>query len=226
MFRVVSPHPLSGAHVTVSTVSGISKTVTADFSERDWTVTGVRPVVLLPDDVETVTCAPDDGWRYHPKHVEQFTDINKLYIVASLWIIIGLHCRFIVYVNLVRFTRRRMFLCLRESSWQAIVLSERCVSCCGIRASRVDVTFAGLITLWQAICKAIIKQTLLSHNSRPRLRQSNLLLSALSSHLWPVVKGKSRHRRQGLSCGFVRSETCFRTCIKCNFLFTFFSLYF
>jgi hypothetical protein len=22
----------------------------------------------------TVVCAPDDGWRYHPKHVEQFTD--------------------------------------------------------------------------------------------------------------------------------------------------------
>jgi len=25
-----------------------------------------------------VACAPDDGWRYHPKHVEQFPDINKL----------------------------------------------------------------------------------------------------------------------------------------------------
>jgi hypothetical protein len=25
----------------------------------------------------TVLCAPDDGWRYHPKHVEQFPDINK-----------------------------------------------------------------------------------------------------------------------------------------------------
>jgi hypothetical protein len=21
-------------------------------------------------------CAPDDGWKYHPKHVEQFSDIN------------------------------------------------------------------------------------------------------------------------------------------------------
>ena len=39
----------------------------------------------MPD---TVTRAPDDGRRYHPKHVEQFTDINKLYIVASCWIII------------------------------------------------------------------------------------------------------------------------------------------
>jgi hypothetical protein len=30
-------------------------------------------------------CA-DDGWKYHPKHVEQLPDINKLYDVASFWI--------------------------------------------------------------------------------------------------------------------------------------------
>jgi hypothetical protein len=28
----------------------------------------------MPDAVDTVVCAPDDGWRYHPKHVEQFPD--------------------------------------------------------------------------------------------------------------------------------------------------------
>ena len=42
----------------------------------------------MPDTADTVTCAPDDGWRYHPKHVEQFADINKLYSVESSWIII------------------------------------------------------------------------------------------------------------------------------------------
>jgi hypothetical protein len=26
------------------------------------------------DAVDTVICAPDDGWWYHPKHVEQFSD--------------------------------------------------------------------------------------------------------------------------------------------------------
>jgi len=41
----------------------------------------------MPDTVDTVIWGPDDGWRYHPKHVEQFADINKLYIVASCWII-------------------------------------------------------------------------------------------------------------------------------------------
>jgi hypothetical protein len=41
------------------------------------------PLPLLPDAVDTVVCAPDDGWSYHPKHVVQFTDINKLCNVAS-----------------------------------------------------------------------------------------------------------------------------------------------
>ena len=33
----------------------------------------------IPDAVDTVVCAPDDGWWYHPKHVEQFPDkINRV----------------------------------------------------------------------------------------------------------------------------------------------------
>jgi hypothetical protein len=32
--------------------------------------------------------AADDGWWYHPKHVEQFSDINKLCNVAYCWIYI------------------------------------------------------------------------------------------------------------------------------------------
>jgi len=35
-------------------------------------------------------CAPDDGWRYHPKLLEQFPDINKLCNVASFWMFIGI----------------------------------------------------------------------------------------------------------------------------------------
>jgi hypothetical protein len=34
--------------------------------------------------------APDDGWIYHPKHIEQFPDINKLCNFASCWICIGM----------------------------------------------------------------------------------------------------------------------------------------
>jgi hypothetical protein len=40
----------------------------------------------VPDAVDTFVCAPDDGWKYHPKHVEQFPDINKLCNVASFLI--------------------------------------------------------------------------------------------------------------------------------------------
>ena len=54
-------------------------------------------VLLIPDAVDTVTWAPDDGWRYHPKHVERFTGINKLYIVASCWTIIGIYIYIYIY---------------------------------------------------------------------------------------------------------------------------------
>ena len=40
--------------------------------------------------LQTALHAPDYGWRYHPNHVGQFADINKLYIVASCWIIIDM----------------------------------------------------------------------------------------------------------------------------------------
>ena len=45
-------------------------------------------VSLIPDTADKMLCASDDGWRYHTKHVEQSTDINKLYIVTSCWTII------------------------------------------------------------------------------------------------------------------------------------------
>jgi len=32
----------------------------------------------IPDAIDTVVCTPDDGRRYHQKHVEQFPDMNKL----------------------------------------------------------------------------------------------------------------------------------------------------
>jgi hypothetical protein len=44
----------------------------------------------IPDAVDTVVCAPDDGWKCHPKHVEQFPDINKRCNVASCWIYVGI----------------------------------------------------------------------------------------------------------------------------------------
>ena len=75
-------HPSSGAHVTVSTAA-----VSVQSRSRQVAVT----VLLMPDVVDKVTWAPDGGGRCQPKHVERFTDINKLYIVASCWAIIGIY---------------------------------------------------------------------------------------------------------------------------------------
>ena len=76
-------HPSSGAHTTVSTASGTCQTVTATCRYRGEVGTTAWQV---PNTVDTVACARDDGWRYHPKHVEQFPEINKLCNFASCWI--------------------------------------------------------------------------------------------------------------------------------------------
>ena len=54
-------YPSSGARNTVSTVSGIDETVTATCHERSRQV--AVTVSIMPDTVETVLRAPDDGWR-------------------------------------------------------------------------------------------------------------------------------------------------------------------
>jgi hypothetical protein len=43
----------------------------------------IYSIWYLSDAVDTVVCAPDDGWRYRSKRVEQFPDMNKLCKVAS-----------------------------------------------------------------------------------------------------------------------------------------------
>ena len=34
-----------------------------------------------------------DGWRYHPKHVEEFPNTNKLCNIAFCWMYIGIYLR-------------------------------------------------------------------------------------------------------------------------------------
>jgi len=55
-------HPSSGTQITVSTVSGNAQLL-------------LLPVAIVEELRlrSTVICAPDDGWRNHPKRVEQFT---------------------------------------------------------------------------------------------------------------------------------------------------------
>jgi hypothetical protein len=59
----------------------------------------------VPDAIDTVVCAPD-GWKYHPKHVEQFPDINKECNVVPCWIyeytgiLLGVH--YILHISRIR----------------------------------------------------------------------------------------------------------------------------
>ena len=92
-------HPSSGAHVTVSTVSVISKTVTKPIPVQSRSRLVAVTALLMP---VTVTWTPDDGWRYHPKHVQRFADINKMYIVASCWIVIDAYFTFLNQLNFLQ----------------------------------------------------------------------------------------------------------------------------
>ena len=77
-------HPSSGARVTLSASSGINETVTC--RERGWTGTAY----LINARYCRYSVMSSWWWvNYHPKHVEQLKVLNKLYSVASCWIIIA-----------------------------------------------------------------------------------------------------------------------------------------
>jgi hypothetical protein len=40
------------------------------FLTYQFAAVGSSNGVTIPDSVNTVVCAPDDGWKYHPKRVE------------------------------------------------------------------------------------------------------------------------------------------------------------
>ena len=81
MFRVVSPPIIRSTHIYLQHLVQVKPLL--------------LPAAIVPDAIDTVERAPDDGWRYHPKHVEQFPDINKLCNVASCWIYIRIKYRVI-----------------------------------------------------------------------------------------------------------------------------------
>jgi hypothetical protein len=133
-------HPSSGAHTTVSTASGIWHVVAAICRYRgrvgtclsvccEWrtpptaqhTQTVSNYSTIAADSSNGVTntrcCryslwASDDGWRYHPQHVEQFPDINKLCKVAPCWIYIG-----------IDFTRKDLF----SSSGKKVIIKRKVI---------------------------------------------------------------------------------------------------
>jgi hypothetical protein len=48
-------------------------------------------VSVLADTADTVIRTPENELSYHSKQVEQFTNINKLYIVAFCWTIFDVY---------------------------------------------------------------------------------------------------------------------------------------
>jgi hypothetical protein len=42
----------------------------------------------MPDAIDTVVCVSDDGWWYHPKHVEQFPDKINCVTLHLVWYIL------------------------------------------------------------------------------------------------------------------------------------------
>jgi len=67
-------HPSSGVHITAIKASGTGETDSATSPEKVWPVSAAVIAVISP---------PDDGWSYHPKHVQQFTEIYGLQVRTS-----------------------------------------------------------------------------------------------------------------------------------------------
>ena len=95
MFRVVSQLIIRSTHNCIYSIWYLSNRYCyLPLSWTSWNCSSISSTIWqVTDAVDKVVCAPDDGWRYHPKHVEQFTDINKLCNVASFWIFIGIYLR-------------------------------------------------------------------------------------------------------------------------------------
>jgi len=130
MFRMVLPPIIRRAYNCIYSIWYLSHSYYLPLSLKSWnryecavggvrhpqhTQTGSNSSTIAVDSSNCVTntrccryslCAPDDEWKYHPKHVEQFQDINKLCNVASCWIyeytgiLLGAHP--ILHINRIR----------------------------------------------------------------------------------------------------------------------------
>jgi len=97
MFRVVLPPIIRSAYNCIYSIWYLShRYCYLPLSWKSWN--------WFECAVDTVVCAPDDGWKYHPKHVEQFPDIDKLCNVTSCWIYIGilLRAQYILHISRIR----------------------------------------------------------------------------------------------------------------------------
>ena len=73
MFRVIPPPIIRSAYNCIySHLVFVTPLLLTAAVVKEWRVAVM--VLQISDDVDIVVYAPDDGWRYHPKHVERFPD--------------------------------------------------------------------------------------------------------------------------------------------------------
>jgi hypothetical protein len=147
MFRVVLPPIIRSAYNRIYSIWYLShRCCYLPLSWKSWnrlqyavggvrhpqhTATGSNSSTIAADRSNGVTntrccryscSAPDDGWKYHPKHVEQFLDINKLCNFASCSIYIGivLGAHYILHISRIRVNLSAVCFQLTQS---------RCFSC-------------------------------------------------------------------------------------------------
>jgi hypothetical protein len=95
MFRVALPPIIRSAFNSIYSIWYLShRYCYLPLSWKSWN--RFECTLIITDAVDTGVCAPDDEWKYHPKRVEQFSDINKLCNIASCWIYtyIGIYLRY------------------------------------------------------------------------------------------------------------------------------------
>ena len=87
LFRVIPSPIIRSANNCIYSIWYLSHRycyLPLSWKSWNWFECAVGGVPHPQHTVDTIVCAPDDGWRYCPKHVEQFPD--KLCNVASCWI--------------------------------------------------------------------------------------------------------------------------------------------
>ena len=123
MFWVVSPPIIRSAYNYIYNFWYLSNRNCYLLLSQQVAVT----VWQVPEVVNIVVCTPDDGWRYHPKHVEQFPEVNKLCNVASCWIYIWIDkkCTFINVFNHITLFFSNTFLSLTRPSAGCLITGDQ-----------------------------------------------------------------------------------------------------
>jgi hypothetical protein len=97
MFRVVFPPIIKSAYNGIYSIWYLSHHYCyPPLSWKSWSCSSNSSTIAAGSRYcckYSFVCASDDGWKYHPKHVQQFPCMNKRCNVVSCWIYIGIYLR-------------------------------------------------------------------------------------------------------------------------------------